>query len=192
MDPDETPFQAHLRKISRDALVKPQENLFAFCLVQSRNNETPHYRTRPIAENDEIRFPAIRRQMPTEEQTNVVVVEDDVGVRESILRLLDAAGFRAMAFASAEALLKAMVVSTAGCLVVDIALPGLSGFELYQRLLESDSKLPVIFITEDDGSSGARRAHKLGAVAYLSKPVPEQDLLDAITRALIGQSTGLP
>ena len=64
--------------------------------------------------------------MSTEEQGNVVVVEDDMGVRESILRLLDAAGFHAMAFASAEALLKAMVVSTAGCLVVDIGLPGLS------------------------------------------------------------------
>jgi Response regulator len=122
--------------------------------------------------------------MPTEEQKNVVLVEDDARVSKSILALLDSAGFRAVAFPSAEALLRAMMVATAGCLVLDIGLPGLSGFELYQRLVESDSRLPVIFITGDDNPSAAKRARELGAVAYLLKPMSGPDLLNAVTGAL--------
>jgi FixJ family two-component response regulator len=82
--------------------------------------------------------------MLSQEERDVLVVEDDTSVRKSMMMLLDAAGFRAKAFPSAEALLKAMVVATAGCLVLDIGLPGLSGFELYQRLLESGLKTAVI------------------------------------------------
>jgi FixJ family two-component response regulator len=111
-------------------------------------------------------------------------VEDDTSVRKSMMMLLDAAGFRAKAFPSAEALLKAMVVATAGCLVLDIGLPGLSGFELYQRLLESGLKTAIIFITGADDPSGVDRARELGAIAYLLKPIPAEDFLDAITRAL--------
>jgi FixJ family two-component response regulator len=105
--------------------------------------------------------------MPTDVQKNVVVVEDDASVRRAILRLLDAAGLRAIGFPSAEALLKALVVAEAGCLVLDIGLPGLSGFELYQRLLEIQWKLPVIFITGNESPSTAERARKLDAIAYL-------------------------
>jgi FixJ family two-component response regulator len=72
-------------------------------------------------------------------------------------------------------------------------LPGLSGFELYQRLLQSYSKLPVIFISGDDEPSGVDRARELGAVAYLAKPTLAGDFLDAITRALnLSGGTQLP
>jgi FixJ family two-component response regulator len=77
-----------------------------------------------------------------------------------------------------------MVVTTAACLVLDIGLPGLSGFELYQRLLEAGAKLPVIFITGDDSPSGPKRARELGAIAYLLKPFAGRELVDAVTRAL--------
>jgi FixJ family two-component response regulator len=136
-----------------------------------------------LTENDKSRF-LLGGQMPTEAQKNVVVVEDDASVRRAILRLLHAAGQRAIGFPSAEALLKALVVAEAGCLVLDISLPGLSGFELYQRLLESHWKLPVIFITGNESPSTAEWARKLDAIAYLVKPISEEDLLDAITRGL--------
>jgi FixJ family two-component response regulator len=125
------------------------------------------------------------KQALQEEQRNVVVVaEDDASASRAIQRVLRAAGFFAIAFPSAEALLKAMVVTTAACLVLDIGLPGLSGFELYQRLLEAGAKLPVIFITGDDSPSGPKRARELGATAYLLKPFAGRELVDAVTRAL--------
>jgi FixJ family two-component response regulator len=123
----------------------------------------------------------------SEEQKNIVViVEDDPSVSLSIQRLLRATGFCAVVFPSAEALLNTMVVTTARCLVLDIDLPGLSGFELYQRLLEADAKLPVIFITGDDHPSWPERARQLGAIAYLLKPVPGRELVAAVTRVLGG------
>jgi FixJ family two-component response regulator len=79
-------------------------------------------------------------------------------------------------------------MTTAACLVLDIGLPGLPGFELYQRLIKTGAKLPVIFIT-----AGSERAREVGAIAYLLKPVPKRELLDAITRALsLGKGTRLP
>jgi FixJ family two-component response regulator len=133
---------------------------------------------------------AEKRVLPEEQRNGVVVVEDDASVSRAIQRLLDADGFSAIAFPSAEALLKTRAVTTAACLILDIGLPGLSGFELYQQLLEAGAKLPVIFITGGDRPSGAKQARKLGAIAYLLKPFPEQELVDAVTRALsLGQST---
>jgi FixJ family two-component response regulator len=99
-------------------------------------------------------------------------------------RILRAAGFFAIAFPSAEALLKTRAVTTAACLVLDIGLPGLSGFELYQRLIEAGAELPVIFITGHDNSLGFERAREVGAIAYLLKPFPGRELVDAVTRAL--------
>ena len=111
----------------------------------------------------------------------------------SIQRLLRAAGFLAVGFPSAEALLETRAVATAACLVLDIGLPGLSGFELYQRLIETGAKLPVIFITGNDSSSGFARAREVGAIAYLLKPIPNGELVGAVTRALtFGNGTRLP
>jgi DNA-binding LytR/AlgR family response regulator len=84
-------------------------------------------------------------------------------------RILRAAGFFAIAFPSAEALLKTRAMTAAPCLVLDIGLPGLSGFELYQRLIKTGAKLPVIFIT-----AGSERAREVGAIAYYSSPQLEQ------------------
>ena len=75
-------------------------------------------------------------------------------------------------------------MTTAACLVLDIGLPGLSGFELYQRLIEAGAELPVIFITGHDNSLGFERAREVGAIAYLLKPFPGRELVDAVTRAL--------
>jgi len=129
-----------------------------------------------------------KQALPEEQKNVVVVVEDDASASRAIQRVLRAAGFFAIAFPSAEALLKTRAVTTAAGLVLDIGLPGLSGFELYQRLIKTGAKLPVIFIT-----AGSERAREVGAIAYLLKPVPKREPLDAITRALsLGKGTRLP
>ena len=124
-----------------------------------------------------------KQALPEEQKNVVVVVEDDASASRAIQRVLRAAGFFAIAFPSAEALLKTRAVTMAAGLVLDIGLPGLSGFELYQRLIEAGAELPVIFITGHDNSLGFERAREVGAIAYLLKPFPGRELVDAVTRA---------
>src|SRR3954452_13740061 len=107
--------------------------------------------------------------MPKQDR-NIVLVEDDPGMNQAIKRLLDAAGFRAVTFFSAEALLQAGAASKAACLVLDINLPGLSGLELHRRLAMSCTPPPVIFITAYEEETGRRDAIQAGAAAYLTKP----------------------
>ena len=118
-----------------------------------------------------------------EKKPMVVVVEDDDGLRRAIDRLLRGAGFRPVTYASAEELLEAGL-GAAACLVVDVRLPGLSGFELSRRLAKSGPRPPLIFITAHDDPSVRAQAERLGAVAYLPKPFPGKVLVDAIAGAL--------
>jgi FixJ family two-component response regulator len=121
--------------------------------------------------------------MPELKQT-VVVVKDDASMSEAIGRLLHVAGFPAVTSRSAEALLHAGAPVAAGCLVADIHLPGLSGFDLCWRLAESGRKLPVIFITAHDKPLARQQADETGAVASLPKPFSGRQLLNAVSRAL--------
>ena len=114
----------------------------------------------------------------------IVVVDDDASMNQAIERLLNATGYRALTFPSAEALLEADVPSDTACLVFDVHLPGLSGFELYQRLVRNGTDLPVIFITAYDDPDSQARANSAGAMAYLTKPFPGQKLIAAICRAI--------
>jgi DNA-binding response OmpR family regulator len=120
--------------------------------------------------------------MPSE-PPRIVVVEDDASMSRAIERILQAGGFTTVLFASAEAVLEAD--AAADGLVLDIHLPGLSGFELYRRLGLSGKALPVIFITARDEPAVREEAEGLGgAGSYLPKPFSGRDLLDALTRAL--------
>ena len=114
---------------------------------------------------------------------NVVVVEDDEEMSLAIKRLLNAAGFRAIAFTSAEALLQTGVPAGALCLVLDVHLPGLSGFELYHRLRKSGADRPVVFITAQAAPAFAAEARDLGA-AFLAKPFSREIFLAAISQAI--------
>ncbi len=100
----------------------------------------------------------------------VVLVEDDEGMREAIERVLTATGFVVAAFGSAEAALKDRGTLDAHCLVLDIHLPGLSGLDLYERLAAVDRKPAVIFITARDEAASRDHARQLGALGYLVKP----------------------
>ena len=113
-----------------------------------------------------------------------MVVDDDDGMNRAVQRLLKAAGFSAVTFPSAEALLQDSAASHAACLVLDINLPGLSGFELYRQLAHLNPQPPVIFITAHDDPESQARATNAGAIAYLTKPFEGRFLLAAIKRAL--------
>jgi FixJ family two-component response regulator len=117
-------------------------------------------------------------------QPDVVVVEDDAGMRRALERLLRTAGFRPLSFDSAEALLGAAGASAPVCLVLDVHLPGLSGFELCRRLPHGKQDPPVVFITAHDDAQTREQARNAGALAYLTKPFSGGSLLDAIARAM--------
>ena len=110
----------------------------------------------------------------------IVVVEDDAGMRNAMDELLRAAGFKVAAFNSAEELLASALSPSAACLILDVHLPGLSGFELYEQLHPSTGEPPVIFITAHDTPATRARSERLGAAAYLPKPFAGRMLLDAL------------
>jgi FixJ family two-component response regulator len=115
---------------------------------------------------------------------NIVVVDDDLEMNQAIRRLLSAAGFCAVAFNSAEACLEASSKTSAGCLVLDVHLHGLSGFELYRRLLQKGFEVPVIFISAYDDPDSRAQAQDAGAIAYFTKPFPGKNLLAAVEKAI--------
>lgn len=110
----------------------------------------------------------------------VYVVEDDESVLDSLKLLIESAGYQTRGFTSAEELLAFGCEQIASCLVLDIRLPGMSGFGLLEHLNATGSPLPVIFITGHDRPGMKELAVKLGAAAYLPKPFLEQALLEAI------------
>jgi FixJ family two-component response regulator len=118
------------------------------------------------------------------EIARIAVVEDDESMSHAIERILRAGGFEALTFGSAEAALEAGVAAASDCLVLDISLPDMSGFDLYRQLADAGEQLPAIFITAHDDPAVRERAEKLGARSYLPKPFSGRTLLDAVNRAI--------
>src|ERR1700691_2099987 len=114
----------------------------------------------------------------------VYVVDDDDGMRRALSLLLNTVGYKAAAFASPKEFLGAFTPDTAGCLVLGICMPGMSGLELQQHLNRMGSMLPVIFITGHGDVPMAVQAMKEGAFEFIQKPFRDQDLLDRINHAL--------
>ena len=118
------------------------------------------------------------------ERSLVSVVDDDESVRESLPDLLRQVGFEAHAFSSPEAFLESDVVSETSCLLLDIAMPGMSGPELQQELLRRRQEIPIVFITANGDKTVRPRLLAQGAVECLFKPFSEAALLDALNAAL--------
>ena len=116
-------------------------------------------------------------------QQLVVVVEDDVGMRRALQRLLLAAGYHAQSFESAEALLAADGARAAHCLVLDLQLPGVSGTELYAQL--GGGRPPAVFITAQAGSRAREAVARTGCGPLLPKPFGASELLAAIDKAIV-------
>jgi len=115
----------------------------------------------------------------------VAVVDDDESVRESLPDLLREFGFEARAFPSAEKFLVSESVGPANCcLLLDIAMPGMTGFELQQELKVRGQNIPIIFITAQKDDTVRRRAMEQGAVGVLLKPFSDTALLSALNTAL--------
>jgi FixJ family two-component response regulator len=114
----------------------------------------------------------------------VSVVDDDESVRESLPDLLRQFGFAAQAFSSAEAFLASEVVSETSCLILDVAMPGMSGPDLQEELTRRQQGIPIVFITANGDKTVRPRLLAQGAVECLFKPFSEAALLDALDAAL--------
>jgi FixJ family two-component response regulator len=112
------------------------------------------------------------------------VVDDDPSVLRALARLLSAAGLEVRGFPSPAAFLEAHDPGTPGCLVLDVALPGLGGLEVQKALSVSDCARPIVFVTGRGDIPTTVRAMKGGAVDFLTKPVNDSDLLAAVRNAI--------
>ena len=114
----------------------------------------------------------------------VIVIDDDPAIREALGSLIRSVGFQATLLASVGEFLKSGRPEGASCLVLDVRLPGQSGFDLQRELTEMRMQLPIIFITGHGDIPMSVRAMKGGAIEFLTKPFRDQDLLDAIQLGL--------
>ena len=119
----------------------------------------------------------------TEGAPLVVVVDDDTGMSEAITDLIASLGMRVRSHSGVDELFLAGLEGV-NCLILDVRLPGQSGLELQQRLRRTGSRVPIVFITGFGDVPMSVRAMKGGAVDFLTKPFPDQDLIDAINEAL--------
>jgi FixJ family two-component response regulator len=121
----------------------------------------------------------------------VFIVDDDAAVRDSLSLLLSVRGFRTAVFAGAEDFLDAWQASWAGCLLIDIRMPGMDGLALQLRLIEMGCTLPVVVITGHGDVESARRAFKAGAIDFLEKPIDHEKMIDAIGQAFRAEASML-
>lgn len=117
----------------------------------------------------------------------VSIVDDNESVRESLPDLLKELGFASQTFSSAEEFIAANAASLTKCLILDIAMPGMSGPELQQELKRRMINIPIIFITAGRDETVRSRLIEQGAVAYLIKPFSDSALLEALNSALPAQ-----
>ena len=129
----------------------------------------------------------LRRPAPlTPQQKNnsrepiVIIVDDDASVREALSELILSAGFQSVSFASTREVLDADILDRPGCLILDVRMPGASGLHLQHHLSESGNAKPIIFLTGHGDIPMTVQAMKAGAVDFLTKPVRDQTLLDAV------------
>lgn len=127
---------------------------------------------------------SLPRQRAQETEPLVIIVDDDAAVREGLSELILSAGFRPLSFPSIGELLEAGALDSPGCLILDVRMPGASGLQLQHRLVQSGNRKPIIFLTGHGDIPMTVQAMKAGALDFLTKPVRDQTLLDAVTAAI--------
>ncbi|WOS61981.1 response regulator transcription factor [Sinorhizobium fredii] len=120
--------------------------------------------------------------MPSDEQM-VVVIDDDADMRVSMTDLFDSVGVKSSSFRNALDFIENGCLSTSGCMVLDVRMPGMSGIEFQSRLDDLGCQIPIVFITGHGDVPTSVTAMKAGAVDFLLKPFTNEELLDAIGRA---------
>ena len=118
----------------------------------------------------------------------IAVVDDDESVREAVAALLKSIGYDAVAFERAEDFLSSDHRRDADCLIADVQMPGMTGFDLYARIAASGEAIPTILITAYPSRGAQTRALRDGVKAYLAKPFMEEELLGCIWQALDSRS----
>jgi len=121
---------------------------------------------------------------PASEAPILLVVDDDESVRRALSRLLTAAGYAVETFATAADLLDREPLTVAGCLILDVNLPGQSGLELHDLLRSTGMEKATIFISGEENVTSSIRAMKSGAIDFLTKPIDADELLPAVERAI--------
>jgi FixJ family two-component response regulator len=124
--------------------------------------------------------PASQRSLREASEPLVIIVDDDASVREALSELIASAGFRSAGFSSTRDLLDADLLDQPGCLILDVRMPGASGLDLQHVLAQSGNPKPIIFLTGHGDIPMTVQAMKAGAVDFLTKPVRDQTLLDAV------------
>jgi FixJ family two-component response regulator len=114
----------------------------------------------------------------------VSIVDDDESLRRSLRNLLGSVGLRVETFASAEAFLESLHQEQTGCLVLDLRMPGMNGFDLLRHLSGTGSRIPAVILTAHGDDETRQRSLQAGAAAFLSKPFNGDALLDAVRTAL--------
>lgn len=123
--------------------------------------------------------------MTTSNGRVVAVIDDDESIRTALKELLRSVGLPAQAFASAEEFLKSGLQQRAGCLIVDIHMPGMSGLELQAKLNVDRCRIPTIFITAHGDEKMRMQALRGGAVEFVTKPFDDEALLETVRAALM-------
>jgi len=116
----------------------------------------------------------------------IAVVDDDPSILRALRRLLRLADFNVKTFGSGEELLGWEALVTIDCLVLDVNLAGLSGFDVQERLADRGLAIPIVFITAHDDAATRERAERAGGARYLRKPFDEHALIEEIQKALAG------
>ena len=114
----------------------------------------------------------------------VFVVEDDASMRRALSNLFQSVGLQVELFGSASEMLQSKLPDIAGCLVLDVRLPGLSGLDFQNELAKANVRIPIIFMTGHGDIPMTVRAMKGGAIDFLTKPFRDQDMLDAVGAAI--------
>ncbi|MFC1822560.1 response regulator transcription factor [Thermodesulfobacteriota bacterium] len=122
--------------------------------------------------------------MPDKTKIKIYIVDDDASLRQALEMLLLSTGMDVLTFETAEDFLDYEFRDHNACLITDIKMKGINGFELQQKLTETGIKLPVIFLTAFDSKESREKAKKGGAAGYFRKPVDDEALLDAIHWAI--------
>jgi FixJ family two-component response regulator len=114
----------------------------------------------------------------------IAIVDDDPSVRKGLERLIRSLGWKTESFGSAQEFLASPRINAPTCIVLDLQLPGLSGLELQKQMSEAGVETPIVFLTGHGDIPASVKAMKAGAIEFLTKPVDEQDLLNAIQEAI--------
>jgi FixJ family two-component response regulator len=128
--------------------------------------------------------PKSRDDLASAAEPIVFVIDDDVAMRTTLSSLFRSMGLRVELFGSAHEFAQIKMPDVASCLVLDIRLPGVSGLDFQAKLAEADIRIPIIFMTGHGDIPMSVKAMKAGAIDFLTKPFRDQDILDAVIRAI--------